>query len=47
MQLALISPIESRAKRFARLFFLFRPKNYYKLSLHVTFSNTFGNLEYT
>jgi len=26
------------------LFFLFRLKNYYKLSLRVTFSNTFDNL---
>jgi len=25
-------------------FFLFRPKNYYKLSLRITFSNTFDNL---
>jgi len=24
--------------------FLFRPKNYYKLSLRVTFNNIFGNL---
>jgi len=27
-----------------RIFLLFHPKNYYKLSLRVTFSNTFDNL---
>jgi len=26
------------------LFFLFRPRDYYKLSLCITFSNTFDNL---
>jgi len=32
------------AKFFIKNFLLFHPKNYYKLSLRVTFSNTFDNL---
>jgi len=33
-----------RSDRISKIFFLFRPKMNYKLSLRVTFSNTFDNL---